>query len=316
MHPAITAAEREFNHFLHGIADRPPALHDLSCVRDHYNFYVVFRARFSNGTEIAWRVAEAQLDSHPSIFNDHRLSGDREPTLDRYFERELRSLYSRCFENHLMGAQYRVMREAADYAAMTIGDVELAREWLRNARALEDHARIHHQQQLLPPMNYSGVLFREVDDLEGVRVEYASSRLVEATRAQNLYNTWRSEALQNFSRENLFMTYMGLDMGLDLGDEASREKGLKLLKEWLSSEQLKQYEKQQNFDVIGSDTGKRYRIRHGHQMNIDEIDVRDRKVCGWCFLPEGALVAGDVMLGQKIALENFEKKALALANRF
>jgi hypothetical protein len=37
---------------------------------------------------------------------------------------------------------------------------------------------------------------------------------------------------------------------------------------------------------------------------------------GWCFVPEGGLVAGDVMLAQKIALETNERAALAVANRF
>ena len=40
-------------------------------------------------------------------------------------------------------------------------------------------------------------------------------------------------------------------------------------------------------------------------MNIDELDFAGNKVCEWCFLPEGNLAAGDVMLAQKIALETF-----------
>ena len=37
---------------------------------------------------------------------------------------------------------------------------------------------------------------------------------------------------------------------------------------------------------------------------------------GWCFVPKGYLVPGDVMLAQKIALETDELNALAVANRF
>jgi len=37
---------------------------------------------------------------------------------------------------------------------------------------------------------------------------------------------------------------------------------------------------------------------------------------GWCFVPSGFLVPGDVMLAQKIALETDERGALGLANRF
>jgi hypothetical protein len=50
-------------------------------------------------------------------------------------------------------------------------------------------------------------------------------------------------------------------------------------------------------------------------MNVHEIDGAGRaKVC-WCFVPNGQLVAGDVMLAQKIALETREFSALAVANR-
>jgi hypothetical protein len=50
-------------------------------------------------------------------------------------------------------------------------------------------------------------------------------------------------------------------------------------------------------------------------MNVDELDSVGNRVCEWCFLPEGKLAAGDVMLAQKIALETFESQALAVANR-
>jgi hypothetical protein len=72
---------------------------------------------------------------------------------------------------------------------------------------------------------------------------------------------------------------------------------------WLSPEQAEQYNSYKYFEVIGSDTGKRYRIRHGRMMNIDELDSVGNKVCEWCFLPQGNLATGDVMLAQKITLE-------------
>jgi hypothetical protein len=37
---------------------------------------------------------------------------------------------------------------------------------------------------------------------------------------------------------------------------------------------------------------------------------------GWCFVPNAYLVAGDVMLAQKIALETDERGALAVAKNF
>jgi hypothetical protein len=95
----------------------------------------------------------------------------------------------------------------------------------------------------------------------------------------------------------------------------AKHKALTLLRLWLSPQQAAQYNSQEHFDVIGSDTSTRYRIRHGQMMNIDQLDCAGNRVCQWCFAPEGELAAGDCMLAQKIALETFETEALATANR-
>ena len=96
----------------------------------------------------------------------------------------------------------------------------------------------------------------------------------------------------------------------------SETRGLKLLREWLSPEQLAQYDAGSYFDVTGSDSGKRYRIHHGASMNVHEIDGAGRPRVGWCFVPNADLAAGDVMLAQKIALETDERGALAVAKKF
>jgi hypothetical protein len=83
-------------------------------------------------------------------------------------------------------------------------------------------------------------------------------------------------------------------------------RGLELLKEWLSPEQLAQYNAKKYFDVTGCDSGRRYRISHGTSMNIHELDGAGSPRVGWCFAPKGYLVAGDVMLAQKIALETLK----------
>jgi hypothetical protein len=64
-----------------------------------------------------------------------------------------------------------------------------------------------------------------------------------------------------------------------------------------------------------SDTGTRYRVHHGTQTNIEELSHTGQRVCKWCFVPEGNLVAADVMLAQKIALETNERGALSVAHR-
>ena len=93
-------------------------------------------------------------------------------------------------------------------------------------------------------------------------------------------------------------------------------RGLRLLKENLSATQRQQYQKYGYFEVTGCDTGKRYRIRHGSRVNVDLLDRRGWRVASLCFVPEGGLVVGEVMLAQKLALELFESDAINVANRF
>jgi hypothetical protein len=96
---------------------------------------------------------------------------------------------------------------------------------------------------------------------------------------------------------------------------ARGERGVNLLRQWLSPEQRAQFDAKRYFEVIGCDSGKRYRIHYGETTNVHEIGDDDLPSVGWCFMPEGSLAAGDVMLAQKIALETYEYGALAVANR-
>ena len=89
----------------------------------------------------------------------------------------------------------------------------------------------------------------------------------------------------------------------------------KLLKEWMSSAQLSAYENHGYFDAIGCNSGTTYRIHYGVQANIEQIDAFGQPVCRWCFVPDGGLVPGDVMLAQKIALKTYESGTLSIANR-
>jgi len=70
------------------------------------------------------------------------------------------------------------------------------------------------------------------------------------------------------------------------------------------------------FDVVGCDSGKLYRIYYGTVSNVHEIEADGCTRVGWCFAPAGDLVAGDIMLAQKIALETNEAGMLAIANKF
>ena len=90
---------------------------------------------------------------------------------------------------------------------------------------------------------------------------------------------------------------------------SSEQRGIKLLREWLSPEQLAQFDTHHYFEVIGCHTNKRYRISYGVGANVAELDDVALPRKGWCFVPDYQLVVDDVMLAQKIALETDERGA-------
>jgi hypothetical protein len=94
----------------------------------------------------------------------------------------------------------------------------------------------------------------------------------------------------------------------------AEKRAMVLLRSWLTPDQDKQWAAHRQFEVIGCDTGTRYRITYAAVMNIHQLDPAGRTVAQWCFAPVGDLAPGDILLAQKIALETMERKA-ALANR-
>jgi hypothetical protein len=101
-----------------------------------------------------------------------------------------------------------------------------------------------------------------------------------------------------------------------LFEDESEARGLRLLREWLSPGQLAQFNAHGYFDVVGCDSGKRYRIHYGSSMNVEELDDFGRPRICYCFVTDAPLAPGDVVLAQKIALETGERAALAVANKF
>ena len=91
------------------------------------------------------------------------------------------------------------------------------------------------------------------------------------------------------------------------------QQALRLLTENLSPLQRDQLALFNYFDVIGGDTGTRYRIYSRNQMNVEAFDKRGRRLL-LCFMPKGRLPIGDTMLAQKIALELFERDTVQIAN--
>lgn len=92
-------------------------------------------------------------------------------------------------------------------------------------------------------------------------------------------------------------------------------RALRLLRSWLSPSQLAQFDASGYFDVVGSESGKTYRIKCGISANILELTEDDSPKVTWCVVPDGLPAPGDVMLAQKIALETCEGIALSKANK-
>jgi hypothetical protein len=99
-----------------------------------------------------------------------------------------------------------------------------------------------------------------------------------------------------------------------VSENAPEAKGHRLMRQWLTPAQRGQFDELGYFDVVGCSTGRRYRIEYGSSANVQEIGSDGKPRVGWCFVPSGHLVPGDVMLAQKIALETDELAALAVAN--
>jgi len=94
----------------------------------------------------------------------------------------------------------------------------------------------------------------------------------------------------------------------------AQEHASRLLLSNLSPTQRAQFSRYGNFEVIGCDTGTRYRIREGYFLNIERLDKDGRRTQLLCFGPRGTLPMGDVLLAQKLALELFEADAVGVAN--
>src|SRR5436190_1825802 len=77
------------------------------------------------------------------------------------------------------------------------------------------------------------------------------------------------------------------------------QRALQLLNDNLSKQQRDQLATRGYFEVTGGTSGKRYRIRRGHQMNVELLDGRGRPAFVLCFMPKGQLAYGDIMLAQK-----------------
>jgi len=257
-----------------------PALTDITIERASGRFEPRIGAHFANGY-VTW--GPVRPDDCYAVCE--RYAAWDLPSLRRALLCEAHEIYSRLCAEHL-------------------ADIGRVRERRSMAATIFDRFRRRTRRRDPSPAEIAHGGGGSVDDEQD-----ATSRR-QATQRRLL--EWWAQQRSDYARSALF----GTGISTDIGSKRAQERGILLLKGNLTAPQRRQYEKYGYFDVTGGKTGKRYRIRHGRQMNIEQLDRNGRRVCGWCFFPQGSLVSGDVMLAQKAALELFEADALRIANRF
>jgi len=137
--------------------------------------------------------------------------------------------------------------------------------------------------------------------------------LVEALeRLERMHEDFVRDGTQQ-TYEQIAAQYQGYGGGFTVTNDAyyaAREKSLALLQSWLSPEQLAEFKQTNSFEVTGSRSKKRYRILQSTAFNVSPLNESHKL----CFVPDGADSVGDIMLAQKIMLENDEDRALKVAN--
>ena len=97
-------------------------------------------------------------------------------------------------------------------------------------------------------------------------------------------------------------------------EKAKEEKARQLLKEVLTEDQDAQLTKDGYFELTSIKSGKRYRIKKGFAMNVEELDAQGKKLRSMCFHPNVHVHHYDNMAIQKLILENDEEEARKVAN--
>jgi hypothetical protein len=267
----------------------PPALTDIIIERAHGRLEPRLGAQFSNGY-LTWATL-APTDCY--AFCERHAAWDL-GSLRAALLREGHSIYFGMREEHI-GELRRLRRRLEETERLRSRDngATLLERLRREAETL-DRDLIWQQRSIFPEMAASE----------------SEPRWRRPDPGRRLLQWWAHQ------REQLADSISFLRGTGEFGSKRAQDRGIRLLKENLDPSQRQQYDKHGFFDVTGGSTGKRYRIRHGRQMNIEQLDKNGRRVCGWCFFPQGNLVAGDIMLAQKMALELYEAEALRIANRY
>lgn len=270
-------ARGHFQTILREAAGALPHLDEIVITEDRYLLELRFSAYFGDRDSLNWSVRIHGLIDDGGTYHVGQWSGSD-------VNRALRDLYSSLYEDELMRRELAPMRLRVQNLVRECARPDAIQQAMYELHVYEEHIRRHHATP--PPM---------------IAVDFGRE-LTEIDLAPGAVNYVREHWAQIRRDEDR------------RGD--AQKRALELLTSWLTPAQREQYGKAKYFDVIGSKSGKRYRIHQGRQMNVHELGADGESVAGWCFLPRGGLVEGDCMLAQKIALETDEPAALKIANKF
>jgi hypothetical protein len=222
------------------------------------------------------------------------------------FDHLFEGIYWREVEDRQMQQRERALRERFEEIARTTSDPGQLDAALYNYTRQREHIRRHHYGRSPAAFAAEYMLQRYPENMTATEVEYR-----------------RQQALRELVRREMQLRQMAHEMLWDQDHDWGRnpeaeDRAMKLLESHLTPEQRETLKTNGYFFVQGGQSRQTYRIKRGRQMNV-HIMQSDRpgiELHGICFLPQGGLATGDVMLGQKIALELYEADALRVANRF
>jgi hypothetical protein len=85
----------------------------------------------------------------------------------------------------------------------------------------------------------------------------------------------------------LLLPVLAVDYRVNRHSRAREERGIALLRSWLTPEQDRQWAVRRYFEVVGCDSGTRYRITRGTVMNIHQLNPQGRKMAEWWLRARG-----------------------------
>ena len=297
-------AELEFARILHRYLGDAPVLEDIRLDWDGATGSIIFRVRLADGSDYGARWDHRE---HGREFRRLHVGALTDDQLIPELHRRYHEMRARELHHHARARQHDVRAVDLRPGAITWVDPPTATE-VRVAQAAYEArlrtATLQAMRQMEDEVfRITGIADGAYTTPAGTLGTFTTSSYVPGGFALALPFT--QEQVEEFRRQQA--------EEYERANKAA-QRGMALLKSWLSKEQLEQYERNRHFDVIGS-LGTRYRITDSPSYNVRQIDERGKIVACFCFQPQGYLCPGDNMLAQKIALETDEGEAIKVANR-